>query len=399
MPNVNNTNVSPQTKAIKNSYPGGLSLSLGTNKPLYSPASTNNQTSTTSSMLSANGMAPKPTASSAQTTVSQPTTQYKSTGTNAGIDPYTLKPYTTSGTTSTTNVPTASPTTVTTPPPPTSLYQQAVSKLADTASKPSDQYTNLTGDAAQAYRNAGNFGQDLGQKVYDVQHDPNLSLDTGIGRSGAISASQGLKMNNLTSVASGLNSLADTANTQQGLQQSGQSSVVGATAPQAYGLNTQPYNPVENTYGGGGTQGALDRASLAGKISATQTLSQNYQAGQAQLRAANNIEPQIVATLTNNPTLNNTPLSAITNIHQWLSGQTSDPAQQQLSSQVASYIQALGMTPDQAAQIAAQKGGTIVTLLKTLKDNFTAQNEANNPANVSSNTNTSFNGSSANPWH
>ncbi len=126
--------------------------------------------------------------------------------------------------------------------------------------------------------------------------------------------------------------------------------------------------------------GASSAASALGGSQAA--LTQAYQQGQAQLRAADNIEPQIVQTLISNPTLNSTPISALTNLNQWFSGQTSQPEQQVLAKQVASYITTLGMSPDEAAQIATQKGGTIGTLLKTLKDIAVAKNEANNPANI-----------------
>lgn len=49
-------------------------------------------------------------------------------------------------------------------------------------------------------------------------------------------------------------------------------SVQGATAPQGYGLTTQPYNPGTDTYGGGGANGAIDRASQAANIGSAQDL-------------------------------------------------------------------------------------------------------------------------------
>ena len=125
--------------------------------------------------------------------------------------------------------------------------------------------------------------------------------------------------------------------------------------------------------------GASSAASALGGSQAT--LTQAYQEGKAQLRAANNIEPQIVQTINSN-NLNSTQISALTNLNQWFSGQTSQPEQQVLSKQVASYIAALGMSPEEATQIAIQKGGTIGTLLQSLKEIAIAKNEANNPANI-----------------
>lgn len=219
--------------------------------------------------------------------------------------------------------------------------------------------------------------------------------------------------------------------------------IAGLAAPQLTSYSTQAFNPVDSTFSGSGVpandlnslasavnSGTINYSSALGQlssygptiqnqllpaiqklnpnfnvntnagVSSSQTdLSGKYQQGLAQLRAAANIEPAIVQTLQSNPSLNQTPISALTNLNQWFAGQTSNPAQQQLSSQVASYISALGLSPDQAAAIASQKGGTIGTLLKTLKDNATAQNEGNNPANISSGSTSSGGVTGQNPWH
>ncbi len=109
---------------------------------------------------------------------------------------------------------------------------------------------------------------------------------------------------------------------------------------------------------------------------ATRAQAGDYYSGVKALKAADSLEPAIVNTINQNG-LNKTPISAITNLKQWFSGQTSDPAQQQLSAQIASYLQQLGISPDQAAAIASQKGGTIGTLLNTLRSNFETANNAN----------------------
>ena len=288
MPNVNNTNVSPQTKAIKNSYPqGGFSLSLGTNKPLYSPTSTSNSNSTTSSVLSPNGMAPKtPLAQAPVSTTNQQTSQqaqYKSTGANAGTDPYTLKPYS-APTVSTPPAQSATPSV--TPEPSQSLYQQAVSKLATTASQPSQQYTDYTNKAEQAYKTAGDTNQIIQRSQSDALHNPNYSLDTGIGRAGQIQQNYGQQGANALTQAQGYGSLANTALSQENRQQSGQASVAGYTAPQPYGLTTQPYNPVTDNYGGGGPNGAIDRSIQASNIGSAGDFQSKIQTTQAQANAA-----------------------------------------------------------------------------------------------------------------
>lgn len=50
------------------------------------------------------------------------------------------------------------------------------------------------------------------------------------------------------------------------LAQSGAINAATMTAPQAYGLQNQPYNPTTDTYGGGGPNGAIDRSIQASNI-------------------------------------------------------------------------------------------------------------------------------------
>ena len=208
----------------------------------------------------------------------------------------------------------------------------------------------------------------------------------------------------------------------QGQQQSGYASAAGqalagqSTAQSALGSAAGYLQPTSNIILRDPTTGAVigdqnleNLAAQQGKLSGIQSgassaasalggsqavLTQAYQQGQAQLRAADGIESQIAQTLISNPTLNNTPITALTDLNRWFSGQTSQPEQQALAKQVASYIAALGMSPEEATQIASQKGGTIGTLLKTLKDIAITKNEANNPANVTVPGSTSSGGSS-----
>lgn len=88
----------------------------------------------------------------------------------------------------------------------------------------------------------------------------------------------------------------------QGQLQSGLTSAAGLSQPQAYGLTTQPYFPTTDTYGGGGSSGALGRAALAGQIAATQ--SNVATAGTAATDAANSGYSQAVQTYNNMYTLN-----------------------------------------------------------------------------------------------
>ena len=130
-------------------------------------------------------------------------------------------------------------------------YPGIVGNLADTSSKPSAQYTDLSNQASQAYKNAGETNQIIGQAKSDALHNPNYSLDTGIGRAGQIEQNYGLMGQNALTQAQGLESLAGKATTQQGTQQSGLSSAgtLAKTEPTSQGQTT--YNPLTNSFSGG----------------------------------------------------------------------------------------------------------------------------------------------------
>lgn len=101
-----------------------------------------------------------------------------------------------------------------------------------------------------------------------------------------------------------------------------------------------------------------------------------YNNGKATLNQASGIESQILNTLQSNPTLNNQPLSGITNLNEFLAGQSSQPGQQLLSQQVNNYIQTLGLDPASVANIAHQQNGTLAQLLQSLKATAINNNEA-----------------------
>ena len=101
----------------------------------------------------------------------------------------------------------------------------------------------------------------------------------------------------------GLGSAAGAANTQQGQTLSGLGAAGSLAAPQSYGLLNQPYNPVTDTYGGGGTTGALNRATQAGNIQAAQSNAQavgtapvNAQLGVYNTQLQNLGQSQVAAT-------------------------------------------------------------------------------------------------------
>lgn len=128
-----------------------------------------------------------------------------------------------------------------------------IRSLVEKSLKPSQQYTDLSTEAADAYKQAANFGQAVNQARTDVERNRNYSIDTGVGLSGAIGASQGNKMQQLNAAAQGLGTLASLANTQQGMQQSGIGSAINATAPNILSGGSYMVSPVTGEAVGGGS--------------------------------------------------------------------------------------------------------------------------------------------------
>lgn len=133
--------------------------------------------------------------------------------------------------------------------------------------------------------------------------------------------------------------------------------------------------------------------------SSAQDFQKQYNEGKATLAAADGIQSQIVNTLKSNPGLNSTPVSAITNLNELLSGQISSGPQQLLSQQIGQYISTLGLDPSSVANVAHQQQGTLAQLLDSLRTTYQTQNEAHNPSTLSTGSSSSSGGSAANPWH
>lgn len=298
-------------------------------------------------------------------------------------------------------------------------------------------YTGLIGKGVESLNRASEIQKkeaDLNKRMettnQGIAGDSNYSLDTQVGRQGLVTTAIGSELKGLAGEESAATSKGNAYLSGAGLlspsntttQISPSSTLVntlsgkpiaGLSAPGSAGATTMDdavkqyaekvgskqlsYNDAVNAlsvYGPKAQQSLLDALGPGFNVNTANANAQqqgdftkNYNEGLAKLKAADNIQPLIVATLTQNPTLNQTPISAITNLNQWLSGQTSDPAQQVLSQQVANYISALGISPEVATQIATQKGGTIGTLLDNLRSTFVAQNEATNPKNLGSDSN------------
>lgn len=170
---------------------------------------------------------------------------------------------------------------------------------------------------------------------------------------------------------------------QQALAQAGQMALQGtgqeltAQNQAQSGINTLAGLTPELLRYGKNTDGSQMTAEQAkqfeAQMGATGSFATKYLEGQKNLQIADSIQNQIVSTLQANPTLNSTPLSAISNLKELISGQISSGPQQLLSQQINSYIQQLGLDPAAVVNIAHQQTGTLAQLLDSLRQ--TAQQQ------------------------
>lgn len=147
--------------------------------------------------------------------------------------------------------------------------------------------------------------------------------------------------------------------------------VLNASIPGQISGSARTYNPLDPA-GTTGTSGIITGANNQ----SISDLSTQYNNGLKTLTQASGIENQIANTLVSNPEINNQPLSLLTNLNQYLSGQLGTAPQQLLAQQVNSYIQTLGLDPASVVDIATQQKGTLKQLLSSLKDTATSNNNA-----------------------
>jgi hypothetical protein len=111
------------------------------------------------------------------------------------------------------------------------LYGRIATNLATKASQPSPEYTDLLKRSSEAYKTAADTNQIIAKNKMAAMNNPGYTLDTGIGRAGMIAQNYGLQGQNALTTAQGLGSLAGTATTQQGVQQSGLGTAGSLAAP------------------------------------------------------------------------------------------------------------------------------------------------------------------------
>lgn len=193
------------------------------------------------------------------------------------------------------------------------LFPQTVTGLANTASTGSPAAQSAIQATQTGAQNALNTGTTQEQQAYQAAQDYQKQLSGLIGQNATENAninnspqqidfkqgqeaalqalftgqenaaSQGLASQatlagiGQTGVGQGITGLgnaAEAANTAQGQAISGLGTAAGLASPQSYGLLNQPYNPITDTYGGGGANGAINRATQAGNIQAAQSNAQ-----------------------------------------------------------------------------------------------------------------------------
>lgn len=148
----------------------------------------------------------------------------------------------------------------TTPVPSPMSYSGMVQNNYERAGQPSQQYTNLTNQAEEAYKKAANFGRDVGQAQLDVGTNPEYSIDTGVGLGNRIAQNTGLQMKALNDTAAGLGNLANTANTQQSNQNTALYNNASLKQPVQVPYSNQFIDPTTGQPVGGGTGGSLNSA-------------------------------------------------------------------------------------------------------------------------------------------
>lgn len=275
--------------------------------------------------------------------------------------------------------PTPTPTPSPTPYTPTDngLYGKLVTDLANRSQQGSPDYQRI-----QDERTA--LAKDYAQKTNNIAGTAGfLTQQTGL---------QGQLNNQYNTVQSNLTNELSYANSQEQLKQGALGSAINASAPQFPSYYNPQFNPVTNTYsqtGGGPQEGATKQFEA--------DTTKNYLQGTQNLKYAQTIEDQIANTILSNPDINNQPISLLTNLNQYVSGQLGTAPQQLLAQQVQNYIQALGLDPASVVSIANQQKGTLKQLLASLKQTATSKVESTNPANIKTNNSTTK--TTGNTWN
>lgn len=166
------------------------------------------------------------------------------------------------------------------------------------------------------------------------------------------------------------------AQTQAGRAQGAAGTVASASNLYPTAQGQAPFSALGGYQGGSDQFGNATDPASGVNVQSYKDLYNTYNQGKVGINQAIANEPNILNTISQFG-LNNQPLSGITNLNEFLSGHTSQPGQQQLSTDVANYIKALGIdTATLSSSIANQQSGTLIQLLNNLKQIAVKNNEA-----------------------
>lgn len=171
-------------------------------------------------------------------------------------------------------------------------YSGMVQNNYERAGQPSQQYTDLTNQAQEAYKKAANFGKEVGQAQLDVTTNPEYSIDTGVGLGNRIAQNNGLEMKSLNDTASGLGNLAGLANTQQANQNSALYNNASLRQPVQVPYSNQFIDPTTGQPVGGGANGGNLQQSASSIAQRVQNGEMSYDAGVQALSGYGAMAPQ-----------------------------------------------------------------------------------------------------------
>lgn len=247
------------------------------------------------------------------------------------------------------------PTTPTTIP---TTFPGLVGSLAKTSTTPNAQYQDYSTQAADAYKKAAEYGRQVAQAESDVQHNPNYSIDTGVGLAGQIAQNEGLKAAALTQTAQGLGTLANQGLTAKGQEISGLGTAAGLASPTLGSIGQVPFNPLSggqgNILGSDSSGGLSSAANLLGSFQGAQSTAANQQQQIESYKSAHQQAQNLQSQLTDLITtfgLNPSDINAVNAGIQTIAKNTSSPQYKTLDN----YLQDIA---SRYAQILTPTGGS-----------------------------------------
>lgn len=175
---------------------------------------------------------------------------------------------------------------------PQTPYGAAVSNVGTTANQGAQNITNASQPTSAVENAIANINALQSNETNSIASNASTPQEINVG-----TGRQQILQNQYGSLLNAGQTQLQNAIAEQGVGLTGATSAAGLTtgaattqaaetAPQAYGLTTQPYNPTTDTYGGGSTGGAINRAVTASNIGSAQDFQTKIQNTQAEASAA-----------------------------------------------------------------------------------------------------------------